>query len=120
MRRLARRSAQPLDAKGHQILMPMRHNPQPSGLMRRFAILFGFSCAAAVPASATDSVVLGRGLSNAFFDKIECSPTDLCMDSLYVWELDARQTLAGPKVAGRVRAIIAVHGPATSKYVRSV
>jgi hypothetical protein len=88
--------------------------------MRRCAILLALGCIAAMPASAVDSVVLGRGVSNDFFAEIECSSTDLCMDSLYVWELDAKQTLAGPKVTGRVRAVIAVHTLATSKYVKSV
>ena len=88
--------------------------------MRRIATLLAFSCIAGVPAWAVDSVVLGRGVSNEFFAEIECSPTDLCMDSLYVWELDAKQTLAGPIIKGRVRAVIATHTFATSKYVNSV
>jgi len=88
--------------------------------MKRCAALFALACIAAMPALAVDSVVLGRGVSNDFFAEIECSPTDLCMDSFYIWELDAKQTLAGPKVTGRVRAVIAVHTSATSKYVKSV
>src|SRR4051812_32664287 len=88
--------------------------------MRRSAILLVLGCIVPLRAWAVDSVVLGHGLSNAFFGEIECQPTDLCMDSLYVWQLDAKQTLAGPRVQGRVRAVIAVHGPATSGFVKSV
>lgn len=88
--------------------------------MKRTATVFAFFCITAVPAWAVDSVVLGRGINNEFFAEIECSPADLCMDSLYVWELDAKQTLAGPRIKGRVRAVIAAHTFATSKYVSSV
>jgi hypothetical protein len=88
--------------------------------MRRSTALFALGFFCAVPASAIDSVILGRGLSNEFFAELECSPTDICMDSLYVWELDAKRTLAGPTITGRVRAVVSVHGLATSEFVRSV
>jgi hypothetical protein len=42
------------------------------------------------------------------------------MDSLYVWELDAKRTVVGPTITGRVRAVVSVHALATSEFVRSV
>ena len=88
--------------------------------MNRLAIQVAIGCALPVSALAVDSVVLGRGIKNDFFANIECSANELCMDSLYVWEIDAKRTMAGPRVSGRVRAVISVHGLASSKYVKSV
>ena len=42
------------------------------------------------------------------------------MDADYVWVLDALQTIAGPKVAGRVHAIASQHTDATDQFVKSV
>jgi hypothetical protein len=88
--------------------------------MNRFAVLLTVGFALANPVLAADSVVLGRGVSNTFFDRIECSPDSICMDSLYLWELDVKQTLVGPPVKGRVRALFASHGAATPEFVRDV
>jgi hypothetical protein len=66
------------------------------------------------------SVVLGHGVSNSFLAAISCEPNSLCMDDLYVWVLDANRTLVGPRVSGRVRAVMAQHITATAQFVRSV
>ena len=82
---------------------------------------FFFACiAAAPPAAGVDSVVLGEGISNAYAGNIECAERSLCMDALYVWELEAKRTVSGPPVSGRVRAVYAQHNDATAKFVRSV
>ena len=71
-------------------------------------------------AIAEESVVLGRGISNAYAGDLECSKDSLCLDARYVWELEAKRTVSGPAVRGRVRAIFAQHTDATPKFVRSV
>jgi hypothetical protein len=69
---------------------------------------------------AAESVVLGKGISNVYAGDVACARNEICLDSVFVWEFDATRTVSGPPVTGRVRAIIAAHGEATSKFVRSV
>jgi len=69
---------------------------------------------------ADDSVVLGSAVSNKYLVSAACDPGDLCMDSYYLWVMDARKTVAGPPVKGRIMVMAAQHAEATSKFVRSV
>ena len=71
-------------------------------------------------AIATDSVVLGKGLSNAFVSEISCPEDLICMDSVFIWELEAKRTVAGPGISGRVRATTTQHTEATQQFVGSV
>lgn len=77
------------------------------------------------PAFSSDSVVLGRGVSNYFHSKQPCpQPEDsnlanTCLDANFIWVLSARRTIAGPPVSGTVKAILSQHVAATSKFVRS-
>ena len=77
------------------------------------------------PAFSSDSVVLGRGISNYFLSKQPCpQPEDsnlasICLDANFIWVLSARRTIVGPPVRGTVRAIFSQHVAATSKFVRS-
>ena len=93
-------------------------NASVSPVMRELLLLTGIL--AAVPVAGQDSVVLGRGVGNAFAALIECTDRSLCMDSLYVWELEAKHAVSGPPVSGRVKAIFVQHTQATLKFVRSV
>src|ERR1700747_640947 len=87
--------------------------------MLRSALTLGVF-ALASSAVAADSVVVGHGISNSFLSSRTCLPDPLCMTASYVWVLDAKRTVSGPKVVGRVRAIMLQHVGATSKYVKSV
>ena len=91
----------------------------PLNAMFRSAVLLG-AFAITAPAAAADSVVLGRGVSNAFLSNQPCADPSLCMDANYVWVLDADRTVVGPAVVGRVRAIASQHTDATSEFVKSV
>jgi hypothetical protein len=71
-------------------------------------------------ATASDSVVLGHGVSNAFLSQEPCAQPSPCVDASYVWVLDATRTVVGPNVAGRVRAIATQHTAATPQFVKSV
>jgi hypothetical protein len=42
------------------------------------------------------------------------------MNSSFRWEIDVRNTLAGPPIKGRVRAMAAQHAEALPSFVRSV
>jgi hypothetical protein len=42
------------------------------------------------------------------------------MQAVYLWEFDAKRTVTGPPVGGRVRVLATQHTDATSKFVRSV
>ena len=75
---------------------------------------------AIAPVVGAESVVLGKGISNSYAGDIECDEHSICLDVLYVWELDAKRTVSGPAVRGRVKAIFAQHVDATAKFVRSV
>ena len=87
--------------------------------MVRSAVLLG-ALAIATPVVAADSVVLGHGVSSAFLSNVPCTERSLCVDALYVWVLDASNTVVGPRVTGRVRAIATQHSDATGQFVRSV
>lgn len=88
--------------------------------MKRLLFFLPTILLAPLLAFSAESVVLGSGVSNEYASTIDCPPDALCMDSMYLWVFDARKTLAGPPVNGRVRALIAQHTDARSKYVRSV
>lgn len=74
----------------------------------------------AASATAAESVVLGKGVSNAHAADVACTDIRSCMQSVYVWEFDADRTIAGPPVIGRVKVVATQHTDATSKFVRSV
>jgi hypothetical protein len=69
---------------------------------------------------AADTVLVGTGLTNSYVSAGDCSPGAICLDAVYVWELEAKRVVAGPAVEGRIRALSAQHVGATPKYVRSV
>jgi hypothetical protein len=95
-----------------------RAQPRP-GRHRSVALLFA-GVIATSPILAADSVVLGKGISNAYAADLMCAQSEICLDSVYVWEFDAERTVAGPGVSGRVRAVIVQHADATPEFVRSV
>jgi hypothetical protein len=77
--------------------------------------LIGTSCAL-----AQDSVVIGRGISNAYLASISCDAVLSCLDAEYLWVLEAHRTLVGPSVKGRIRAVSIQHTDATQRFVSSV
>jgi len=77
------------------------------------------ACLLAAVASA-DSVVLGKGISNAYAADLACPADQICLDSVYLWEFEAKRTVAGEPVVGRVKALFTQHVDATPKFVRSV
>jgi hypothetical protein len=66
-----------------------------------------------------NSVVLGRGISNAHVEPLGCID-DLGMNCWFRWELVVNRTVAGPSVRGRIRALTLQHTDATSTFVKSV
>jgi hypothetical protein len=71
-------------------------------------------------AIAADSVVVGRGISNAYVADAACPEGSSCMDSLHVWVLKVRRTVSGPVVKCTVRALATQHIEATTEFVKSV
>lgn len=71
-------------------------------------------------ATAADSVVSGRAISNAYIDyvKIDCPKGDICMDAWFKWTIDAKKTLRGPPVTGRVAAVRMQHSTVIPSYER--
>ena len=88
--------------------------------MAHTAIAFLGFIAIASSAHGADTVVLGKGISNSFVSELTCPEGAICMDSLYRWELNAKHTVAGPIVAGRLRAVISQHADANIRFVKSV
>ena len=72
-----------------------------------------------IVASAANSVVFGRGVSNSDAQALGCED-DLGMACWYYWDIHASTTISGPPIRGRVRALALQHTDATSKFVRSV
>jgi hypothetical protein len=70
-------------------------------------------------ALSDNSVVLGRGYSNTYVERLGCVD-DLGMNCWFLWELVVDRTVAGPPVHGRVRALTLQHTDATSTFVKSV
>ena len=66
-----------------------------------------------------NSVVLGRGISNAPARPLGCID-DLGMNCQFLWQLVVKRTVAGPSVHGRIRALTLQHTDAASTFVRSV
>lgn len=66
-----------------------------------------------------NSVVLGRGISNAAVRPLGCID-DLGINCWFLWELVVKRTVAGPPVPGRIRALTLQHTDATSAFVKSV
>ena len=87
-------------------------------MVRAALLLIGGLIAAS--ATAAESVVLGKGVSNAYAADVACTDIRACMQSVYVWEFDATRTITGPPVIGRVKVLATQHTDATSKFVRSV
>jgi hypothetical protein len=95
--------------------------------MRRasFSLILMSLTTASSPALSSDSVVLGRGISNYFLSRQPCPQpedsnlTNICLDANFIWVLSARRTIVGPPVRGTVRAIVSQHVAAASKFVRS-
>lgn len=87
--------------------------------MRRAALLL-VGALTAGSALAAESTVLGKGVSNAYAGDVACTDLRSCMQGLFVWELEATRTVAGPPLTGRVRALATQHVDATPKFVRSV
>ena len=80
---------------------------------------FAFLVAVACPAFGTDTVVIGRGISNTFAFKMSCPPDLVCLDAMYQWVIDVKRTVAGPAVKGHVTALVAQHVDATPQIVES-
>lgn len=64
---------------------------------------------------AENSVVIGSGIK---VDTISSLGDDWVAG--YVWLIDARQTVSGPIVKGRVRIVAVSHAQPTDSYLRSV
>jgi hypothetical protein len=79
-----------------------------------FAMVLG-----AMLASAADSVVIGYGVRNSFLATARCDAGSICLDAQYLWILKAARTVAGPVVAGEVRAVATQHADATPQFVSS-
>lgn len=79
-------------------------------------------CQEAAAAAATDSVVSGRAISNAYMDhtKINCPTGDICMNAWFRWTIDAVKTLRGPPVTGRITAVRMQHSTAIRSYERQL
>jgi hypothetical protein len=86
--------------------------------MRSF-LPIAFLVAVACPAFGTDTVVIGRGISNTFAFKMSCPPDLVCLDAMYQWVIDVKRTVAGPAVKGHVTALVAQHVDATPQIVES-
>src|ERR1700691_5038907 len=90
-----------------------------------FSLILVSLIAAPSSAFSSDSVVLGRGISNYFLSKQprpqpeDSNLANICLDANFIWVLSARRTIVGPPVRGTVRAIVSQHVAATSKFVRS-
>jgi hypothetical protein len=87
-------------------------------MFRRIAF-FLYLATSASGAFATNSVVLGRGVSNTGLMDLGCVD-DLGMNCWFIWELDAKSTVSGPIVKGRVKALALQHVEATRTFVQSV
>lgn len=72
------------------------------------------------PAFAADSVVIGRDVSNEYIGEAKCPADHICLNSIWVWEFDAKRTIAGPKLNGKVRALTEQDASATASYIASV
>ena len=72
-------------------------------------------------ASGTDTLVLGRAVSNSYVGHSihHCEPGEICRESLYRWIIDAKRTLAGPSVSGHTEAVIDQETAATQAFVDS-
>jgi hypothetical protein len=73
-----------------------------------------------VSTAAADSVVLGKGISNKHAGDLMCPQNGICLDSVYLWELEAKRTVSGAPISGRVKALATQHTDATPEFARSV
>ena len=85
----------------------------------RILLSFSLLVAVASPASAIDSVVIGKGVSNTFAYKVNCPPDFVCLDAMYQWVIDVDRTVVGPAAKGRITALVAQHVDATPQFVKS-
>ena len=76
--------------------------------------------AIAPAAIASDSVVIGRGISNAYFASVPCPSDYICLDGQYLWTFLSGRTVAGPVVHGEVRGIFMQHTEAKPQFVNAV
>ena len=74
------------------------------------------------PASAADTVVLGRALSDKYINKvkIECPADTICLDVWFKWVIEAERTINGPRLAGRVVAARLQHVDVTNTFLKSL
>jgi len=79
--------------------------------------LFVVLGAASYIARAETSLSIGRAISQ--FDDVKivetpeerCPPESICLRGWSRWTLDVKQTLAGPKVTGRIHVVMMQHAP---------
>ena len=67
-------------------------------------------------AYAENSIVIGQGI------KVVGEPSCIgdCWVSGYVWLIDARRTVLGPPVEGKIRMVAASHGQPKDSYLKAV
>jgi len=92
--------------------------------MMRLVILSVISFLLSGYVMAADSVILGSGLPNYFLAIPSCSQdagfTTICLDADYIWVLESRHTISGPKIAGTIRAVSSQHVAASPDFLKSV
>jgi len=89
--------------------------------MRAVLLVLVLAIMAPGAAGAADSVVIGRALSNAdTYIELACPENSICMDTWILWVISADQTLAGPQVHGRIRAVRIQHTTYIDSYLRQL
>jgi hypothetical protein len=88
--------------------------------MRCLLLCFLFISTLIQTALGADSVVLGKGINNAYIGKLPCLPNEICLDAMWVWTFEAERTLAGPPIKGTVRIFSGQDASATDKFIKSV
>jgi hypothetical protein len=85
--------------------------------MRRILALILSVVAIQQSAHPENSVIVGHGISS---DEVPSLGGVDDWNVFFLWTLDAKRTVSGPKVTGRVRALNIAHAGAMPKFVRSV
>ena len=77
-------------------------------------LAFSVSATAEEPALLSDehTAFLGRSLKQQFLPDVvqDCPDDAVCMDGYYVWTLEVKEHISGPKVSRIVRAAMLQHG----------
>jgi hypothetical protein len=90
--------------------------------MNRGALLTLLSIALVSPVRPAGTLVLGRALNNSYVGHslYRYQVGEICRDSLYRWTIVAKRTVTGPRIAGRVEAVVDQETAATQAFVDSI